>query len=90
MSIRNIVPENVVFAAPSDENVSWFYMWGGRSYHMSGAGTDTKDRPNVIQRHSEHIEHLRQRGLIPTGHIYLRPKWNQDYKKLLNEFIRKD
>jgi len=90
MNIRTTVPENVVFAAPSDENVSWFYMWGGRSYHMSGAGTDTPDRPNAIERHSSHIEYLRQKGIIPTGDIELNPYWKQDYKKLLNDFVTKN
>jgi glycosyltransferase involved in cell wall biosynthesis len=90
MTIRTIVPQNVVFAAPADENVSWFYMWGGRSYHMSGAGTDTEDRPNAIQRHSEHIEYLRIQGVIPTGVVELKPNWKQDYKKLLHDFVTKN
>lgn len=89
MSIR-YNSRNVVFADPADEDVSWFYMWGGRSYHMSGGGTDTSDRPNVIQRHSEHIESLRKQGKIPTGVIKLNPNWKQDYKNLLNEFISKN
>jgi len=90
MTIRGLSPQSVIFAAPADENVSWFYMWGGRSYHMSGAGTDTADRPNAIERHSAHIEYLRERGVIPTGVVELKPYWKQDYKKLLHEFITKD
>jgi glycosyltransferase involved in cell wall biosynthesis len=90
MSIREISPQNVVFATPSDKDVSWFYMWGGRSYHMSGQGTDTEDRPNAIERHSAHIEYHRKLGTIPTGFIQLNPYWKQDYKKLLHDFITKD
>lgn len=90
MTIRGLSPQSVIFAAPADENVSWFYMWGGRSYHMSGAGTDTSDRPNAIERHSAHIEYLRERGVIPTGVVELKPYWKQDYKKLLHDFITKD
>lgn len=82
--------QNVVFAAPPDDEVSWFYMWGGRGYHMSGAGTDTEDRPNVIKRHSDHIEHMRQLGHIPTGKIQLNPHWKQNYKQLLNNYLGKD
>lgn len=89
MSIRNI-SRNIVFAAPTDEHVSWFYMWGGRSYHMSGQGTDTPDRPNVVKRHSEHIEDLRQKGYIPIGQVQLNPHWKQNYKELLNEFVTKN
>jgi glycosyltransferase involved in cell wall biosynthesis len=77
---------NIVFAAPEDENVSWFYMWGGRGYHMSGQGTDTEDRPNVIQRHTEHIEYLRQHGIISTGVIKLNPNWKKDYLQMLKDF----
>jgi len=80
---------NIVLAEPSDEDVSWFYMWGGRGYHMSGQGTDTSDRPNVVQRHSEHVEYLRERGLIPTGNVYLDPNWKVDYSQLLKDYINK-
>jgi glycosyltransferase involved in cell wall biosynthesis len=81
---------NIVIASPPDNEVSWFYMWGNRSYHMSGQGTDTPDRLNVILRHSMYIENLRQKGVIPTGNIKLNPHWNKDYKKMLNEFISKN
>ncbi len=89
MKIRNN-SQNVVFAAPPDNEVSWFYMWGGRSYHMSGAGTDTNDRPNVIKRHSDHVEYMRKLGHVPTGIVELKPNWKQDYKQLLVDFIGKD
>jgi glycosyltransferase involved in cell wall biosynthesis len=81
---------NIVIASPPDNEVSWFYMWGNRSYHMSGQGTDTPDRLNVILRHSAHVENLRQKGLIPTGNVILKPHWNKDYKEMLNEFISKN
>ncbi len=76
-----------LFASPPQEEASWFYMWGGRGYHMSGAGTDTPDRPNAIQRHSFHIEGLRKRGLIPTGDVHLVPIWNHDYVKMLKDYV---
>lgn len=79
----------IVKARPKDEEVSWFYMWGGRDYHMSGMGTDTKDRPNVVVRHTQHIEKERRKGKIPIGEVELKPKWKKDYKKLLTEFIKK-
>ena len=72
-----------------DKEASWFYMWGGRGYHQSGQGTDDGSRPNIIQRHSQHIELLRQQGKIPTGDIHLIPKWNKDYKKMLEEYVSK-
>jgi len=76
-----------LFASPPQEEASWFYMWGGRGYHMSGAGTDTPGRPNAIQRHSFHIEGLRKRGLIPTGDVHLVPIWNHDYVKMLKDYV---
>lgn len=79
--------ENIVFAHPPNEEVSWIYVWGGRGYHCSGMGTDTPDRPNVIKRHSEHIERLRQEGQIPTGEIVLKPHWKYDYNKMLKEYL---
>jgi glycosyltransferase involved in cell wall biosynthesis len=87
MAIRH-ASQNVVFADPSDEEVSWFYMWGGRSYHMSGQGTDIQGMPSVILRHAQHVERERLRGLIPTGRVVLKPKWRRDYKKKLNEFVK--
>ncbi len=70
-----------------DSEVSWFYMWGGRGYHQSGQGTDDGTRPNIIERHSEHIESERRKGNIPTGDVYLRPKWNKDYKQMLKDYV---
>ncbi len=78
---------NIVFADPPINEASWIYCWGGRGYHCSGMGSDTDDRPNVIQRHSEHIESERIKGNIPTGDIYLNPHWKHDYSKIIKDFI---
>lgn len=75
------------FAEMPNEKASWFYMWGGRGYHMSGMGTDTSDRANVIERHSNHVESLRVKGLIPTGDVHLNPHWKLDYQKQLEEHV---
>jgi glycosyltransferase involved in cell wall biosynthesis len=77
----------LLIAEMPKEEASWFYMWAGRGYHMSGQGHDVKGKPNVIQRHSLHIENLRMRGLIPTGDVHLQPKWRKDYKKMFDDFI---
>jgi hypothetical protein len=69
------------------ENASWFYMWGGRGYHMSGQGHDVVGKPNVIQRHSIHIENLRIQGKIPIGEVKLNPNWKKDYKQMLKDFL---
>lgn len=90
MKIRTLFPSTYVSAAPPDDEVSFMYMWGGRGYHLSGQGTDTPDRPDVILRHGEYIEGLRQRGLIPTGEIQLSPHWNKDYEKMLTDYVGKD
>lgn len=89
-SIRLLPDSKLVFADPEDEDVSWFYMWGGRGYHMSGQGTDTADRPNAIQRHSEHVENERRAGIIPTGDVYLHPNWNINYKQILKDYVREN
>lgn len=77
----------VRFAEIAKEKASWFYMWGGRDYHMSGNGTDVPGKPNVIQRHSSHIENLRKMGKIPTGDVQLSPNWKKDYIKMLQSFL---
>jgi glycosyltransferase involved in cell wall biosynthesis len=85
--------DKVVIAFPEDEEVSWFYRWSMPSdqiFHQSGAGTDTPDRPNIIQRHSAHIEKLRLQGHIPTGDIVLFPEWKHNYKIMLKEFNLKE
>jgi glycosyltransferase involved in cell wall biosynthesis len=79
----------VLFAAPPKHEASWFYMWGGRGYHMSGLGTDTNNKPNVIERHSAHVENLRVKGKIPTGDVQLNPHWKIDYQKQFEEYVRK-
>ena len=75
------------FAKMPDDEASWFYMWGGRGYHMSGQGHDLPGKANVIQRHSLHIDNLRQQGKIPTGDVVLKPHWNHDYSKMLVDFL---
>jgi hypothetical protein len=80
----------VINANPPDDEVSWMYLWGGRSYHMSGLGADTPERENVIIRHSRHIEKLKNNGKIPIGDIELNPKWIIDYNKLLINYIHEN
>jgi hypothetical protein len=50
-------------------------------------GTDTADRPNVIQRHSNYVENLRMQGKIPTGNIQLNPHWKKDYEQMLKNYV---
>ena len=90
MKLRTLYPDEFVSAAPPDDEVSFMYMWGGRGFHASGAGTDTPDRPNIIQRHGEYIEHQRLLGNIPTGIVQLNPKWKYDYQQLLKDYVRKN
>jgi len=78
-----------LFAEMPKEDASWFYMWGGRGYHMSGQGDDVPGKANIIQRHSLHIENLRKKGKILTGDVILKPHWNHDYIKMLENFILK-
>ena len=66
---------------------SWFYMWGGRGYHQSGMGTDDGSRPDIIKRHSAHVESQRKAGKIPTGDVHLVPSWKQDYKQMLKDYV---
>ena len=77
------------FVKMDKEKASWFYMWGPRSYHMSGQGTDKPGRANAIQRHSLHIENLRRQGKIPIGDVQLHPAWNKNYEKMLHDYIQK-
>jgi glycosyltransferase involved in cell wall biosynthesis len=81
--------KNVIFAAPVDEEVSWVYRWGGMGYHLSGQGTDTPDRPNIIQRHGEYIESLRLAGKIPIGIVKLHPHWMYDYSIMAKKLCQK-
>lgn len=90
MKLKNAPNTNSIDATPLNEEVSFFYRWAGMGYHASGCGSDTPDRPNIIQRHGEHIESLRKMGLIPTGEIVLHPKWSHDYELMLKEYVRKN
>lgn len=76
-----------LFAKPPKEEASWFYMWGGRGYHMSGLGHDEPGKLNVIQRHSAYVEQQRQEGKIPTGNVQLNPHWDLDYLQLFKNYI---
>ena len=85
--IHSLGRQYVVDAKMPKSEASWFYMWGGRGYHQSGQGTDVEGRPNIIQRHSDHIEGLRKAGKIPTGDVHLNPHWNKDYAQMLKDFL---
>ena len=87
IALHNLGRDKVVLANPPNKECSWFYMWGGRGYHQSGMGTDTVDRPNVIKRHSDYIENLRKKGMIPTGNVQLNPHWKKDYSQMLKDYI---
>jgi hypothetical protein len=76
-----------LFAKPPKEEASWFYMWGGRGYHMSGEGTDHPEKLNAIQRHSAHIEKERRKGKIPVGEVKLNPHWDIDYSEMLKKYL---
>lgn len=80
---------NVVHAFPPNNEVSWWYMWGGRGYHQSGEGTDVVGRLNIIQRHSMYIEGERAKGKIPTGDIILHPCWKHNYKQMLEKYVNR-
>ena len=85
--IHRKFPGKTIFAQLPNEEASWFYMWGGRGYHMSGQGHDKPGKMNAIQRHSMFIESLKSKGLIPTGIVNLKPNWKQDYKQLLKDYL---
>jgi glycosyltransferase involved in cell wall biosynthesis len=76
-----------LFVQMPRSEASWFYMWGGRGYHMSGEGHDKPGKMNVIQRHSAFVETERKKGRIPTGDIELNPNWKTDYVKMLKDFL---
>lgn len=88
--VHKIDKTKIVIATPPNEEVSWFYRWGGIDvYHQSGQGYDVAGKPDIIQRHSVHINIKRRRGEIPIGDIYLAPVWKYDYSKMLKDFILK-
>ena len=90
IKLRTVFPNNIVLASPPDNEVSWIYYWGNRSYHMSGMGADTgEDKPNVIIRHSNYIESQRMIGKVATGIINLQPNWELDYIQKLKNFNKK-
>ena len=86
--IHNLGRDQVALAAPPNDEVSWFYRWGGIDvYHQSGQGHDVEGKPNVIQRHNAHIENLRIQGKISTGDIQLNPNWKYDYTQMLKDYV---
>jgi len=90
VAMHNLGRDKVVLARPDNEDCSWFYRWGSNDvYHQSGMGTDSPERPNIIQRHSEFIETQRRNFKIPTGDILLNPNWKQDYELMLKNFVKK-
>jgi hypothetical protein len=80
------ISKNIVLASPPDNEVSWIYMWGGRTYHLSGY--DGKNKNDVISSYRDHINDLKNKGEIPIGDVTLKPRWKKDYFKLLQNHIK--
>lgn len=81
----NKISNNIVLASPPDNEVSWIYMWGGRTYHLSGyAGQNKKE---VINAYRDYIEQQKNKGKIQTGDVILNPNWKKDYINLLKHHI---
>lgn len=70
------------------DRACFVYNWGNGSFHLSGLGAYKEGRDDIVKRHSAHIEALRERGEIPEGDIELKPHWNRDYIKMLNDFVK--
>lgn len=94
-AIHALDESKVIRAHPPDNRVSWWYRWatplsdrGLGDYHLSGMGTDTPDRPNIIERNSAYVEQMRRMGRVPTGKIELVPQWRKNYIKLLEDYVR--
>jgi glycosyltransferase involved in cell wall biosynthesis len=66
---------------------SWLYMWGDRTFHISGV-SENKDR--VIETYRAYIEQEVEKGKIPLGDIELNPNWSIDYQNLVTSFLEKD
>jgi hypothetical protein len=88
--IKHVMKCKVINAHPPDDEVSWMYLWGGRSYHMSGEGADIYNKESIIIRHQKYINELKNEKKIPIGDVYLNPKWNIDYSKLLHNYIHEN
>lgn len=88
-SIKSLNPDKVVWANPSNNEVSWFYRWATPlNYHQSGLGTDTPDRDNIVIRNFKYLEDLRRKRMIPTGEIVLNPHWSYDYSQMLKDYVK--
>jgi hypothetical protein len=75
----------LVLAKPPDSEVSWFYMWGNRSFHLSGV---SENKENVLETYRQHTINEVKSGKIPAGMVYLKPKWNDNYLNILHDHIK--
>jgi len=78
-----------VLADPDDSDVSWFYMWGGRSYHLSGI-PKKENQDQALEIYRQHTLKQLNNGEIPSGIIELEPKWKVDYMEILKNYLHEN
>lgn len=85
--VNKIIAEDknkVIYAFP--KNPSWIYRWASPlNYHQSGQGSDVNNTSNIIERNLKYITSLKNEGKIPSGDIYLKPKWRYNYNQLIKK-----
>jgi glycosyltransferase involved in cell wall biosynthesis len=72
---------------PNDD-IYYLYRWGGTgSFHLSGFGKDKAGEKDGNAKVAEYIERKKEAGQIPTGIVKLNPHWEQDYRRMICEYL---
>jgi hypothetical protein len=66
------------------EDISYIYKWGVGGYHASGWGTNIN---NLSELAEMSIKQRIKSNEEPTGDIFIRPEWKQDYLSLAMEAV---
>jgi len=64
----------------------FLYGWGQGCYHVSALGENQTGRPSALSRSRQFV----QRTNPPKGRVAIRPAWNRDYEKLVQEWLKKN
>ncbi len=81
--IANLEKVSPLFRVDTESNPSYVYMWGNGVHHISGNGD-----PYGGKGFRADAKERMDRGVEPTGTIFLRPHWRRDYATIVKEAVK--
>ena len=86
--LKRRFPDSITAYDIRPEDIYYIYRWSGTgSYHMSAFGAYAPDANVGHQQVETYVQRRSEQGGIRHGRIRLRPRWNDDYRRLIADCL---